>query len=191
MNKNIIYILLIFVSFGIFSGCSNTLIYGEQSGFNLSVKVDPKQSSPIKVNAGLERTVVTNAPPKETDNGEAKGEAASMFSNFNLLYDEETGPLQGKLTIQTRFASGGAALAIADDPDLVEKVVAKRSDPYANTDSTKRIGKWIAADRANNLPKLRSWVATELPGTSLLDFRLLHDYEQQRKLAINDLNIPN
>ena len=191
MNRKIYFFILVIILPATLQGCSNTLVYGEQSGFNLGVKVDPKKSSPLKVNAGLERTVITNSPPKESDDGKAKGEAASMFSNFDLQYEKDTNPLQGKLTIQTRFASGNAALAIADKPSLVKKVVKKRSDPYVSTESTRRIAAWVrGANRATNLPKLRGWVNTELPGTSLLDFRTLKEYEQQRLVAIDELQIP-
>ena len=113
-----------------------------------------------------------------------------MFSNFDLSYEKDKNPLQGKLVIQTRFASGNAALAIADKPEIVKKIVKKRSDPYANSESTKRIGKWLIADHDTNLKLLRNWLSANSPNTSLLDFRTLKEYEQQRILAINDLNIP-
>lgn len=108
------------------AGCERTLVYGERSGFNLGVRVDPAQSLPLEVNAGLKRSVVGLVPPSEpSEPNRPKGEAVNMFSRFNIDYAEnDASVFGGKLTVSTAFASGQAAMAIAKrDADKARKMV--------------------------------------------------------------------
>lgn len=106
------------------SGCGNTLLYSEGTGFNLGIKVNDHPSTPIDVNFGLERELAGVIPAKgniETDAYSVKGpsgEAASLISGFDLRYVNDQGevikkPFGGTLKIRTQFVSGKAATTIA------------------------------------------------------------------------------
>ena len=126
------------------AACQPALIYGERTSFNLAaVQVNDNVSEPVRINFGLLRSVATAAPPrggmagerpttpvdpksdKKTD-GTANGEAVSVLSNFHL---EDSGagsslPLvSDELTIRTRFASGEAAISVADKPGAVRAIL--------------------------------------------------------------------
>jgi len=108
------------------AACNNTLYYGEATGFNLAVKLNDNPQSPVEANAGLKRRVLEVAPPvavAKDDGGQDKaaGEAASSFSGFRLKYTEDG--IFGKLRIRTQFATGAAAIDLADQPAAVAQVV--------------------------------------------------------------------
>lgn len=105
-------------------GCERALVYGDRSGFNLAIRSDPAESAPLEVNGGLQRRVIGFVPASESDqNAPAKGEAVNMFSRFDLKQDRNSGSaFGGKLTIGTAFASGRAALNIADNPQVVAAI---------------------------------------------------------------------
>lgn len=116
------------------NGCSDTLVYVERTAFSLAaVNFSGDVDEPINVNIGLRRSVIALAPPIggriESDSllGGQKtpeGEATSMFSGFKLAYDPMTGTgLTGDLTIRTQFASGGAALEISGEPQIVKQIM--------------------------------------------------------------------
>jgi len=110
------------------SACENTLIYAERTGFNLGIAVNDDPSTPVHVNAGLKRTVVSVVPPRETGRtftgaSVPKADSVSMFSGFRLQYDQGDGFFQGNLRIRTQFASGQAAINLADDVQAVRKIV--------------------------------------------------------------------
>ena len=109
----------------VLSGCGRTLVFAEQTGFNLSVVVKPSEATPLNVNIGLDRTVASLVPPihEATPQGTVDGEGVNMFAGFNAHYDPATQPLAGNLHIRTQFASGQVALMIAGDPDTVVRVV--------------------------------------------------------------------
>ena len=143
-------ILLSLISLG---GCGDTLFYGERTGFNLAIRADAANSTPVEVNAGLRRSVVGVVPPlqhKETEDGSKKpeGEAANMVSRFELLYVE--GSLMnslfgGELVIQSRFASGEAAKNVAEEPGKVGAVIAP---------SLVRSGDWASEATINTVDEL-------------------------------------
>jgi hypothetical protein len=107
------------------TGCGRTLVFAEQTGFNLSIVAKPSEATPLKVNIGLDRTVASLVPPihENTPQGRVDGEGVNVFAGFNAHYDSATQPLAGNLRIRTQFASGQAATAIAGDPDAVARVV--------------------------------------------------------------------
>jgi len=123
------------------AACQPALIYGERTSFNLAaVQVNDNVSEPVRINFGLLRSVATAAPPRGGMAGErpvdpksdkntdrtANGEAVSVLSNFHL---EDSGagsslPLvSDELTIRTRFASGEAAISVADKPGAVRAIL--------------------------------------------------------------------
>lgn len=107
------------------TGCAETLVYGERSGFNLAIRVDPAQSAPLEVNGGIQRRVVGIIPPQKrtSANGKSDSEAVNMLSNFSLDYDEDDSSLfGGELSIRTAFASGKAALNVAGSSNATEVV---------------------------------------------------------------------
>lgn len=116
-------------SLAVLAGCSDALIYGEGTSFNLAISVNNDPALPLSVNAGLHRTVVNLVPPLGGDvsNGNstaARGEAVSSISSFNLTDEgRDTNPLGGTLKIKTQFASGEAAVTIAKQPEAVAFVM--------------------------------------------------------------------
>ncbi|MCB0833150.1 MAG: hypothetical protein KDC45_06785 [Bacteroidetes bacterium] len=100
-------------------GCTQNLVFGERTGFNLGISVNDEAAVPLEVNAGLKRSVVGLIPPKrervdEDGNATADDEAVSLLSGFDLKYDSnDTNALAGTLVIQTRIASGIAAINLA------------------------------------------------------------------------------
>jgi len=109
----------------VLSGCGHTLVFAEQTGFNLSIIAKPSEATPLNVNIGLDRTVASLVPPihDNTPQGRVDGEGVNMFAGFRANYDPGTQPLAGDLRIRTQFASGQAATMIAGDPDTVVRVV--------------------------------------------------------------------
>jgi hypothetical protein len=114
------------------AGCADGLVYGERTSFNLaSVRVNDDPAEPVVINLGFDRSVVLVAPPiggevvEDDGNGgkrvTASGEAVSQFSTFTL---KSVAPFLNPtanadlLAVQTRFASGHAALAIAEEPQV-------------------------------------------------------------------------
>jgi hypothetical protein len=109
----------------VLTGCGHTLVFAEQTGFNLSIIAKPSEATPLNVNIGLDRTVASLVPPihENTPQGGVDGEGVNMFAGFRANYDPGTQPLAGDLQIRTQFASGQAALAIAGSPPAVLQVV--------------------------------------------------------------------
>lgn len=113
------------------TGCGHTLVFGEQTGFNLSIIAKSSDATPLNVNIGLDRTVASVVPPihENTPQGAVDGEGVNMFAEFKAAYDPGIGanntpqPFAGNLRIRTQFASGQAALAVAGNPDAVVRVV--------------------------------------------------------------------
>lgn len=170
--------------------CS-TLMYAEQTGFNLSVKVNSDKSHPLSTNAGFERNVVTIAPPKGDDSQEKPGEAVSMLSFFDLKYEkDDEQPLLSKLTIQTRFASGGATDQFADDAPATRALFSASTSTFTETGTTKRISDWLKLDQDRNLPALKQWVGANCPEVGLTALRFDAGSEALRDRAIRALDIP-
>jgi len=117
-----------FLAMLLVTGCADGLVYGERTSFDLaSVRVNDDPSEPVSIKLGFDRDVALVAPPiggKVEDDGRttAEGEAVSQFSTFTM---KSTAPFVNPtgnadlLAVQTRFASGNAALAIAGKPPVV------------------------------------------------------------------------
>jgi len=120
------------------SGCGKTLMFGERSGLNLAIRVDPAGQPPVMLNLGLNRTVGTIVPPAtQSRDNRPSGDAISMFSGFQVesfsdpvqitpaTVARATGnPFSVDLLIGTQFASGAAAMAVAEgDPEVVRQIV--------------------------------------------------------------------
>lgn len=122
------------------AGCADGLSFAEQTSLNLaSVRLNEDPAQPVAVKLGFDRDVVLVAPPiggiivePDGQGGQrttASGEAVSQFSTFTISSsapflsdgqaDSDIEPTADLLGVQTRFASGGAALAIADEPEVV------------------------------------------------------------------------
>jgi len=113
------------------TGCGRTLVFAEQTGFNLSIIAKSSEATPLNVNIGLDRTVASLVPPihENTPQGMVDGEGVNMLAGFKAAYDREIGvnqgahPFSGDLRIRTQFASGQAAWLIAGNPSAVLQVV--------------------------------------------------------------------
>src|SRR5215472_17167202 len=47
----------------VLTGCGHTLVFAEQTGFNLSIIAKSSEATPLNVNIGLDRTVASLVPP--------------------------------------------------------------------------------------------------------------------------------
>ena len=109
------------------AACGDTLVYGERTGYNLAIEVNQDPETPVNVNLGLRRTVVSVVPPVATESGQGgqsrpKGEAVSMISGFFLSDIDSENPLQLDLRIRSQFASGNAAVLVSGNPDVVRAI---------------------------------------------------------------------
>lgn len=110
-------------------GCTDALIYGERTSFNLAISVNDDAAVPLSVNFGLQRTVVSFAPPLDgevTDQGRtvASGESVAAISRFDLGYAQAAGtPFASRLTIRTQFASGQAAAIATENSTTAARAV--------------------------------------------------------------------
>ena len=116
------------------SACSDTLVYGERTGFNLAIEVNQDPETPVNVNAGLRRTIVGVVPPRSTESdgkggSKSKGEAVSMISGFDLTDDTQDNQLNRGLQIQTQFASGQAATIVSSKPETAAAIVTAIAAP--------------------------------------------------------------
>ncbi len=110
------------------SGCGPNLVFYERSAFKLGVSVGEDPTTPLEVNAGLKRSVVSRVPSlKTSDSNSAEAEATSLVSDFDLAYDNDgnaaSNLMGGKLTINTAFASGNAARALSTKQNKVLALV--------------------------------------------------------------------
>jgi hypothetical protein len=165
MIKPIIGVGLLIVASFCTSGCNNTLVFAEKSGYNLAINVNDDPSTPLHVNIGLERNIAAVVPPldiSQDDQGKstAKGEGVSVFSGFKL---KEFGasaatPFAGKLLIRTQFASGQAARDISQRPDMVARIVDvsfARDAAFVEEARQKRVEKILEGiDRLNDAAAL-------------------------------------
>lgn len=108
------------------AGCDRALVYGDRSGFNLAIRQDVTEGSPLEVNAGLQRRVISYVPPRGLDaNGNPTGEAANMLARYDYKRTPgtlEKGPFSGKFRLSTSFASGTAAKIAANDSKAAAKI---------------------------------------------------------------------
>jgi hypothetical protein len=120
------------------AGCVDGLVYGERTSFDLaSVRVNDDPSEPVSVKLGFDRSVALAAPAiggrveeEVVVDGRTyrritpEGEAVSQFSSFTMKstapfvrsLDDEPDAL---LEVQSRFATGQAAIEIAGKPEVV------------------------------------------------------------------------
>ncbi|MEM5522499.1 hypothetical protein [Sulfitobacter sp. AS59] len=128
---------------GLLGGCSKTngtaVSYGERTGVNIGVFVDPTKSLPIESNFGLVRRVVSHVPALDCDavaqeekraqclNGQDSVDVVSAFHMKRTARDDRAAAnaLNGKLTISTAFITGQAAVDATENSNaknLVAKV---------------------------------------------------------------------
>jgi hypothetical protein len=129
------------------TSCADGLVYGERTSFNLaSVRLNDDPSEPVAIKLGFDRDVVLVAPPVGGEvvayDGQggrsvtARGEAVSQFSTFTL---KSAAPFVRRpgdepdalLAVQTRFATGAAAMAIASKPEVVAALMGLPVPPAA------------------------------------------------------------
>lgn len=91
---------------------TDTMVFGERTGVNVGVIVDPGKTAPIELNTGFRRQVIGVIPPSQVDSqGRPAGEAVNMASHFEIkqVVDQNGNPLNGGLAMRGGFMSGGAA----------------------------------------------------------------------------------
>ena len=119
-------IAILFVAVGVaasLAGCGRTLVFTERDGVNLAVRTTGT-TPPLEVNFGLNRTIATIVPPAGDKGGNPNGDAVSMFAGFQVdnTFVPKTA-LDADLQIDTQFASGKAATAVASKPSVVAAIV--------------------------------------------------------------------
>lgn len=114
-------------------GCDRHMVFAERTGVNMLVSVGQDVDRPLNVNAGVERRILAFSPPTKgftyTDNGrkQAKGDAASLLSGFEMQYKKGSDPFDGEVSVSTQFASGMAAREAAESSALGTGIMAARS----------------------------------------------------------------
>jgi hypothetical protein len=185
------------------SGCGRTLVFGERDGVNLAIRADATSSPPIQANFGLNRTVGTIVPSVgQTKDGAPKGEAVSMFSGFqvdNTINVQKS--VDADLQVDTQFASGKAAIAIADKPSVVARVVNPSSVTFSSSDTSKQLQTWLLSAPGGNLSQRRSdalqaWLKTRYPNRLVRPGLFLEnddagEFEAGRKAALSDTALMN
>ena len=180
------------------AGCGRTLAFVERDGVNLAIRVNASSSPPIEVNFGLNRTIATIVPPAGESGGQPKGDAVSMFAGFQV--DNTTDPakpLQADLQVYTQFASGAAAISVADSPPLVASIVKTPGTTvatFSNSPSTVRLIAWLnpgGTVSQNRLEKLQAWLnqnypTLNVPAPLILDDVAGANYEAVRVAALGD-----
>lgn len=129
------------------SGCAqNTtqnLVFGERTGLNIGISVDPAKASPLELNTGFRRQVVGIVPASKVDaQGRADGEAANMISHFELEQREanDGNSFDTEIAMRGAFISGQAALELVKDNDstklnnIINKVAASRVSVVTGSD---------------------------------------------------------
>ncbi|MBW4707095.1 hypothetical protein KX928_04765 [Roseobacter sp. YSTF-M11] len=146
------YLTTGFVATLLISACSDTLVYGERTGLNIAIRTDAPQGQPLEVNTGLQRRVVGYVPPRNPEGSEA----VNMLSSFNLKRtpDSNNNPLLAKVTIETSFASGKAAVSAGGNNEAVQAIFERSgvAAPAARSDQ-------------QNSAKIRDWFISE-PATT-------------------------
>jgi hypothetical protein len=121
-------------------GCADGLMYGERTSFDLaSVRLNDDPSEPVSVKLGFNRSVAMAAPAigGKIENDPSTegirrvtpdGEAVSHFSSFTLgsaapFANPTSANQDALLDVQTRFASGQAAIEIAGNPEVVAAIM--------------------------------------------------------------------
>jgi hypothetical protein len=169
--------------------CENTLFYGDRTGFNLSIHVNDDPTTPLRVNAGLERSAVAFVPPTHSSD-EADGEAVNLYSGFKLLYTEEPTAFSDTLTIRTQFASGAAALKIAEGDKTalaVSQIV--QSGTFGRDDASKTIMCWVDADSTlteDRVREITTWIEGQNLNTEYWIFVDAKEFANHRRLLIRE-----
>jgi hypothetical protein len=128
------------------SGCAQittqTMVFGERTGLNIGINVDPAKATPFEFNTGFRRQVVGIIPASKLNElGEADGEATNMISHFELEQptDEDANPFNEQIAMRGAFISGKAALELlTPDNETVNAVVSKVAEEQVSScnDST-------------------------------------------------------
>jgi hypothetical protein len=171
------------------AGCGRTLVFIERDGVNLAIRTSGS-TPPLEVNFGLNRTIATIGPPA----GE-KGDAVSMFAGFQVDNTLDVAKaLNADMQIDTQFASGKAATAVARKPQVVAQIVSMRELTFSTSESTSQLFAWLYPDEKRSktrFSKLEEWLKRRYPGKDILpgDLRTNSkedDYEAIRKAALAD-----
>jgi hypothetical protein len=121
------------------AGCTQTLVFLEDSSFKLGISVNDDPTTPLEVTAGVRRKVLSVTPPKEPmqtgPDGKSmvSGEPVNLVSRFDVRYAEGgAGPFGGTLRITNSFASGEAARTVAGDKTAMSAILGvKLLDPLS------------------------------------------------------------
>ena len=174
-------------------GCGRTLVFAESDGVNLAVRTNASSNTPIEVNFGLTRTVGTIVPPAGQTGGKPNGEAVNMFAGFEIT---NTPPVLTKqvdvdLTIDTQFASGAAAVKVAEDPALAAQIANLRPVPISTSASAKELRAWLSPDGKFSKTRhaaLTDWLNKRYPppAKQVRSYDLFNydEYEEDRVAAL-------
>lgn len=183
------------------AGCADGLVYGERTSFDLaSVRLNDDPSEPVSVKLGFNRSVAMAAPAiggrvedveRKANGNEIRrvtpeGESVSHFSSFTLksvppFVRSTSGEQEALLDVQTRFASGQAAIAIADNPQVVAALMGLRPLPLRDQETAALVQSLSACVNAMDRRQLDD-LADGL-GITLTSAELGNDQEAKRRIT--------
>lgn len=142
------------------SACTDALVYGDRTGFNLAVRTDATDGHPLEVNAGLQRRIAGFVPAKQIQDGVATGEAANMMSSQNVAREAGEGlGLGDTITINNTFVSGPAAVEASGNKESVKAIFnapgLRVSDKREDVDAMNALLRYTAASEANRADYLQ------------------------------------
>ena len=175
-------------------GCGRTLVFAESDGVNLAIRTNPSSDTPVEVNFGLNRTVGTIVPPAGQKSGKPDGEAVNMFAGFQVDNTLDVKKVNADLQIDTQFASGRAAIAVAGQPKVVAQIVNPNAVTFSSSASSVQLKDWLLPHGALSKRRsdaLQAWLRIRYPSKLVRPGRFLEndeegDYEVGRREALKN-----
>lgn len=163
------------------SGCGgDALVYGERTSVDVaSIRLGDDVAQPVRINLGFDRQVAMIAPALGGTTADqdsdvpnrvvGEGEAVSQFSTFTVGAEAAfVGGDQNSnlLRVQSRFASGAAALAIADKPEVVAALMGFTPTTFG-PDATTEALRAIFEVNPETVDKAQAFLQREAPLVAL------------------------
>jgi hypothetical protein len=179
-------------------GCGRTLVFAENDGVNFAIRTNAASSTPVEVNFGLSRAVGSIVPPAGQKGGRPSGDAVNMFAGFqvdnSLVPDKK---IDADLQIDTQFASGQAAVAVADKPKVVARIINPNSVTFSSSESSRQLEAWLwpgGKFSQTRSDTLQAWLIKRYPTKRVRPAKFLDDdedgeYEAGRVAALKDAEL--
>jgi hypothetical protein len=186
-NVRIAFLTVCILVSGCLSGCGNTLYFMEGTKTALAVEVSASSPEPVALTAGYKRTIATLVPPREGDtagaNRNAKGEALSLISRFQLKYDQDD-----DVRLENLFVTGAAARVIGSSVEATNALMV--SSTFSNEHTQEVITCWLKEDETNSRQAaFQQWVQDYGLIVSATMVHYGTKYQGVRETAIQELDI--